>query len=389
MKKIISLLLAVTVLLICTVNSYAWMTKNYIPYFSEGAAEVRGDVYLYDDYTSDVTGESPKNYAVTRQGGDAVVEYIDMGKGKGKNCLVITDNHNPGGNDYIGPSVLRSFDAVSGIVAVEVRFKTEQLNSDMAPFGITLMNGSNQACGVSLPSGSCVLSYVYGDGMTLELAGSGRIPYGEWITVRQIIDLKEKKADVEVQADYLIDSDIEFSALATYDAKKGKVSYSDLAIRSSFKDSEINSVKMSTSRWEGKQYVDYLSVEKNASRLSKRQVKGIEPEYVVEPSEVPSGKYINIKYLNEYRYLKDKAFIESSSVYASAEDMKSIFKLEYTENEKNISILYEGKNAVISNEEIKKVDGKSFLPLRKVLEGIGFEIGWVSETRTVEVRRGM
>lgn len=387
MKRIISIIMALSVCVGCIpITSYAWMTKNYVSYFSSQSEDVRGDVYLYDDYTTDVIGESPKNYAVNKQGGNAIVNYVDTGDGKGKNCVVITDTHNPGANDYVGPSATRNFDSVGGIVSVEFRFKSEKTNTDIAPFNISIMNGNASACSIIMPSNNGVLCYGYGDGMTLPLAGDIMIPYDEWITTRVILDLKEGKADVEVVADYLKETDIKFSALADYDPKKGRLRYSDLSIRSDFNESEINAVKFATNKWEGKQYIDYLIIEKDASRLNKRDVKGIEPEYITFSADVPSGKYINIMYGNEYCYLTDKAYIENSTTFVSLRDLKKIFDISYSEND--MMIICGDKKFSISQEDVKTVNSVLFVPARKILEGLGFSIEWIAETKTIKAAKG-
>jgi len=377
MKKII---LTVSILLAFSVTSFAWATKN-----EYSATDRTGIEVFFSDFSEDTSGEAPNGFDVVNYGGKVYVEASDNGKGEVKNMLVLSDTMNPSSSDWSGPSTTKKLTPLKGIISFEVRFKTEKTKSDIHPVSFNIRNGNDSACTVAVDASDGILSYTYGPSLSVELAGTGKWQDGEWVTVRVTLDLKEQMAGVEVWADCLVNSDTQFIPSAKYEPSKGKLTYGNLPLNASFSHDSISELKISMSRYEGISTVDYISVYKNAKMPEgKKNISAVSPKFEL-PEKVPSGKYVNLYYNNEYHYFPAKTLNINSSTYCSVDDLCDIFGFSY-ENEDESIIINADKKIILSKDKTKESFGISFVPVRFVLESAGFEIGWISETSTITAK---
>lgn len=379
MKKIISFILTIFLLFVCFAPSYAWGTKNKINNNQRSGTEA-----YFEDFSSHTPGEAPNGFDVVNYGGKVYIEQCDAGEGEVKNALVLYDNMNPSAQDWGGPSTTKTITPVKGTVSFEFRFKVVKTNSDISPVSFNIKNGNDSACTIAVDASNGILSYTYGPSLSVELAGTNRWFDNEWVTVRVTLNLKEQQAGVEVWADCLINSDVKFVPSAKYEPSKGKLTYGNLTLNSSFAHNSINELKIAMSRYEGKAYVDYISVYKNAEMpQGNKNISAVVP--VLESIEnVPSGKYVNMLYNGKYQYFSAKTLNVNSSVYCSAEDIKEIFNISY-EFEKDDMIFNFSKNVTVPSSKIKESFGIKFVPIRFLLENAGYSIGWVENTSTITV----
>ena len=301
MKKTVSFLLIMSLILACFTPACAWGTKNKVSKNQRSGTEV-----YFEDFSSHTTGEAPNGFDVVNYGGKVYIEACDNGEGKMKNSLVLLDNMNPSASDWSGPSTVKAITPVKGIVSFEFRFKVVKTNSDVSPVSINIRNGNDSACAISVDASNGILSYTYGPSLSVELAGTNRWFDNEWVTVRVTLDLKQQQAGVEVWADCLVNSDIKFVPSAKYEPAKGKLTYGNLTLNSSFTHNSVNEIKISMSRYEGMAYIDYISIYKNAQMpQGNKNISAVVP--VLSPIEnVPSGKYVNMLYNGKYHYFSAK-----------------------------------------------------------------------------------
>lgn len=379
MKKLTALLLCFSLLLSLPLTGGAWATKNIVSKSSRPGTEV-----FTEDFTDDAVGESPSGFESVNYGGKVYVDTADTGDGKTKNVLVLSDTTNPSSSDWSGPSTVRAFSAQQGIVSVEVRFKVTKTNSEVAPLTVNLRNSGDSICSVSVDTSNGVLSYTYGPSLAAELAGPGKWPQDEWVTVRVTIDFKEQTAAAEVWADCLINSDINFAPSAKYEPSAGKLTYTGLSLTSSFTGNSINEIRFAMSRYEGISSIDYVSVYKDAKMpVGNTNITAIAPALEL-PAAVPSGKYVNIFYNGEYHYLPAKTLRINYSNYCTVDDLCGIFGYSYEKNGTEITVNAD-KTVKIPEDKIVKRNGFDFIPVRYALEEAGFKIGWTAETATIVV----
>ena len=393
--RVISLVLCMV--LLCTVNAFAWSTKNDDLFKDEEVESFGGrstsDLF-YDDFANTPAGSEPQDYAVSANGCIVTVESADVGNGEIKNCLLLHDNRNGGSTEFIGPKVTRRFEKQTSVFALEYRFKTVQLNSNIAPLNVQLCLENAVALSVMASSGDGILR------ITDEaILGNSKLPYGEWFTVRVVMDMASGKADVKLQSECLKGNIENYHPRAEHDKKLGTITLSGIPFATGFAGDGIDNVTFSTQRWEGKQYFDYIKIETGAKRMTTNVEEfKIEAPVTENPQNVPSGRYLNIHYNGEYHFWSNAPYGINGRTVAPLKNLAKLLGIQYTADGNGITLvkngveihmnmgttdaLINGSKAQLDTAPVEK-NGVIYIPVRFVSEAFGYDIGWVGETATV------
>jgi len=393
--RIVSLILCMT--LVCTMNAFAWSTKNDDLFDDEETDSFGGRAasdLFYDDFSDVPSGTVPQGYAVSANGCIVTVESADVGNGEEKNCLLLHDNRNSGSTEFIGPKVIRNFEKQTSVFALEYRFKTVQLNSDIAPLNVQLCLENAVALSVMASSGDGILRI-----SDEAILGNSKLPYGEWFTVRVVMDVSSGKADVKLQAECLKGNEGNYHPRAEHNRKLGTVTLSDIPFATGFAGDGINNVSFSTQRWEGKQYFDYIKVEAGAKRMTTNVEEfKIEAPVTENPQNVPSGRYINLYFNDEYHFWSNTPFSVKGRTVVPLKNYAKLLDIECTIDGDGITLVkngveirmtlrateayVNGSKAQLDTAPAEK-NGVVYIPVRFVSEAFGYNIGWVGETSTV------
>lgn len=389
--------LMLSLFLTLSTNALAWATKNEDEIGGmQSGAQSSYDLF-YDDFTSDKEGSAPQGYQLSLNDCQITVEETDVGNGQRKNCLLLYDTRNEGSTDFTGPKAVRYFEEQTSTFAVEFRFKTVKTQTDIAPFNIEIRLGNNAAYSITTPSDTGILSF--NNGSPKPVAGNQKLPFDTWFTVRTVFDIENQEVDLMIQSDYLKNYDSEFTGNIDFNKSLGRIILANQSPRETFTGTGIDNISISMSRWEGKNYFDYIKVEKDAPRLES-SVSGpaIQAPVVENPAAIPSGRYLNLYYEGKYHFWSNRPLSLGDRTMVPLSNLAELLDFDYTLQGDSLRIERGGKNITLTigqtaaalNGSPSSTDaapfrkgGTVYVPLRFLAENLGFTVGWQEETQTI------
>lgn len=401
MKKILRpIALSLCLCLAVPVSGMAWATKNedVIGGSGQSGAQSGSDLF-YDDFSADKEGGVPQGYQLSLNDCQITVEETDVGNGQKKNCMLLYDTRNEGSTDFAGPKAVRYFEKQSSAFAVEFRFKTVKTKTDIAPINIEIKMDNDTAYSITTPSDTGILSF--NNGSPKPIAGNQKLPFDTWFTVRTVFDMEAQKVDLLIQSDYLKNYEGTLPSNIDFDKKLGRIILTNQTPRETFSGTAVNNIAVSMSRWEGKNYFDYIKVEKDAPRLkSNASGPAMKPPVVENPAAIPSGRYRNLYYDGQYYFWNDRLLSMESRTLISLAPFAELLNFDYTLEDGSIRIakgekmlvMTVGKTEVSVNGSPAAMDAAAFqksgvlyVPLRFVAENLGYAVGWREETQTITI----
>lgn len=401
MKKILRpLALSLCLCLAVPVSGLAWATKNEDVIGGSGQIGAQsGSDLFYDDFSADKEGGVPQGYQLSLNDCRITVEETDVGNGQKKNCMLLYDTRNEGSTDFAGPKAVRYFEKQSSTFAVEFRFKTVKTKTDIAPINIEIKMDNDTAYSITTPSDTGILSF--NNGSPKPIAGNQKLPFDTWFTVRTVFDVENQKVDLLIQSDYLKNYEGTFTGNMEFDKKLGRLILTNQTPRETFTGTAVNNIAISMSRWEGKNYFDYIKVEKDAPRLqTSASGPAIKPPVVENPEKLPSGRYLNLYYGGQYHFWSERPLTAEGRTMTPLPNTAELLKFDYTAEEGSLHIskgeqtivMTVGKTEALVNGSPLITDaapfqknGTVYIPLRFLAENLGFTVGWREETQTITI----
>lgn len=366
--------------------------------------ESKIDYILMEDFKTDSVGSPPSGWTINNKGGVVTVEQITTRSGEAKNGLKLLDNANAGESDYTGVEIIKDFESEAQKCSFEISFKFEATNTPICAFEIMLGQGTDNAARVIIWSASGILSY-WDNAKSYTIAANTLVKSGVWYKVRLNIDTVTKKTDILVQSDDLVGYTGKLAEGAVLDRESGTLLIKGLNLYDTFMGDTINRVAISTSRYEGIYYIDYLNVEENPKELvlkvnANARPDPIEAPRVPDPIPQPSDEYININYNGEFLYFSAKPVLKNNRLLVPIRSLFEMFGMNVEWNEKtqtvfctsgnktikmtvNSKYAYVGDERVTLDTSMELINGRVFAPLRFVAEALGKNVDWDDSTETV------
>lgn len=221
-----------------------------------------GDEF-YESFDGWTTGTvtTGGGWTVSATGGTGVQAVALSGGGK---ALQIEDSYHDAANEYAEtPFVRRSTSAIGGKVAVETRFRFEELSHPFGAFTLRLMGGSTEVARFSGLSEGLFgytkrVNGVDSYGIIPKSYGFA-LPHDEWLTLRYELDMDAKTYAIEMQSDSLKAYAGTVDAPGTLDRATGVYRIEGLSMLSTAAGS-VSEIRFVSSRYTSRLKFDYVTM---------------------------------------------------------------------------------------------------------------------------------
>lgn len=342
------------------------------------------DIFCYDFAKGETDG-----LVLNPVGGGKLGIYETSGADGAKQSALLMEDLITG-QDYGGPIVRKSFDAVtSGKIGFEMRFKFESVGEkDFAGFQIAVKAGSNMVLRIYVDGNSGKLGWVPSGTM-------GQMTPGEWYKIRFIYDIDNGQAEIIYTSDELSNGYIRFTNLAAYDGGTGQ---------------KIDSVELASRYYSGEWYIDYLRMDKGADLESgfvkppfKHPDTLIEAPVTAAPTQRAVPGKINVNVNGEYMYYATAPAFDGEDLMVTTSAAFRSFGMSTVVGSGGMKAMYGDKEVVLTadsaemtvggekktlSKAVGERNGQRLVSINSMAEALGYTTQWSAEDNTLYITGG-
>ncbi|MBE7020200.1 MAG: hypothetical protein E7411_02035 [Ruminococcaceae bacterium] len=327
MKKLFSLILAVSLILSISVTgfSYAIRAPRLEEGESNGVVRTADDIF-FEDFTSYAEGSKPTSVIVKDTANDpiSIVAY-DTPDRKGKNCLYYHDTTG-------APSITLSVPKTGKPVTMELRMKFCQTTT--AGFGFIMNfkgNGSEAFRLTKFSAENDSLSFVNSGGNNVFNKGADF--KNQWFTVKVRIDPVNKETGVILENEKLgsTELDIKRATNVWHDKENNRVMAYSQSWYNEFKGEGVDEIILQAygSATHGDYYIDYIKLTENVPEFKpiKERQDGAEASTIKDPVERLVPNVCNVMYKGEVKYMVNPVLLINGRALADVKDFAKWYGL--------------------------------------------------------------
>jgi len=326
MKRIISLILALSMMCSLAISAGAEATKRPRPEQVKAAVDTSKYIF-YEDFSGVKINQKPLSFSQITEGTDTSLYVVKEKNEAGvlKNLLKVDDKGSSGNLTFRVP-----VKNAKGKVLIEAKFKFVQTDDDYMSFGFDIMSGKNLISRIIQWSSGGTFNAYSDAGVNIGLTPA-KPESDQWYTMQVLADVSNGMFDVQLESECM--KDIAFNASSIkFDAKKGVTMLKGASVYTTNTGEQVDSVLFQTTSKRGEMYFDYISVLDNVREL---EYKGEKPKPLALPmKETPKGSAIpgitNVNFKGEYLFFTQMPFKENEILYVPVKSLASAYGL-YTD----------------------------------------------------------
>ncbi len=405
MKRLVALLITISLLLSFAVNGFAYAVREPRP--DENAVSLKGkdDIY-FEDFTSYEEGAVPKGMKITQDDTNKVeVVTYETPDAEKKNVLKFTDTSTSGSSVVTIP-VPESDNPIT----FEMRIKHIKTTEPGYGFIMNFQDaaGTNAFRIIRFNSDNAPYSYISysGNDKNFTSSNNNNINHNDsWFTIKVRIDNELKQTGAIIENEQII-SDTTLNS-AKYpnifpDPKNKRV----MGYKLPWLSNEIEAVTsiqfLTYSGSTGEHYIDYIKFTENVPEImpEKDRAETKETQYVSDPSIRLYPDIVNFVFKDEIVYLRSPVLIINDRAMADAESFGELYGLklskengayslkgdkiiEFAENQNAFSVNGASYNADIAPAMI---NGVLYIPIKSFANALGNNVSWSAEPKCVTVK---
>lgn len=333
MKKIITLLFSILLLLSFVTNSYAFASKK--PRRGEKIFVADKSKYIfYEDFSSVKINSKPTTLKSINEADDTEVSVVktDSVDGSQKRMLKIDDRSSSG-------NVIVDFPAVAkkGKTLIETRFMFKKTTDDYMSFGFDLLSNSQIIGRVIQWSSGGAMNVYSNAGVNTPISIVAPVSE-EWYTMEILYDGESGTFDVQLVSDAMKDKTN--TAAIKYDAKAGVAMLKGTSIYPEAAGMLMNTLRFQTTSKRGEFYIEYVKISSTEASLEYKGAKPIPLKLPMGNAPVlrPLENTINVNFKGEYLFFTYPPYEKDGKVYVPAKTIASAYGLTVTHNDDGCTI---------------------------------------------------
>ena len=391
MKKIISLLLIVSLLLALSVTGFAYAIREPRPEegAKKGIVKTKDDIF-FEDFTSYAEGSKPTSVTVKDTANDPItIVAYDTPDQKGKNCLYYHDTTG-------APSITLSVPKTGKPVTMELRMKF--CPTTTAGFGFIMDfkgGGANAFRLIKFSGAADTLCFVNSGGNNVFNKGADYA--NQWFTVKVRIDPVNKETGVILENEKLGSAtlDIKRATNVWHDKENNRVMAYSQTWYNEFTGDGVDQIVLQAygSSTSGEFYIDYIKLTENVPEFKpiKERQDGAEPNVIKDPTVRLVPNVVNVTYKGEVKYMANPVLLLNGRAIADVKDFAKWYGLTLSEDngiyklsgdlgviefkENSYSYTFNGKNVSTDTAPMLS-DNCLYIPIKSFANSLGSTVSW-------------
>ncbi len=391
MKKLISLLLIVSLTLALSVTGFAYAIREPRP--EEGAKKgiVRtADDIFFEDFTGYAEGSKPTSVTVKDTANDPItIVAYDTPDQKGKNCLYYHDTTG-------GPSITLSVPKTGKPITMELRMKF--CPTTTAGFGFIMYfkgNGSEAFRLTKFSAENDSLSYVNSGGNNVFNKGADF--KNQWFTIKVRIDPVNKETGVILENEKLGTTTLDIARATNvwHDKENNRVMAYSQTWYNEFTGDGIDEITLQAygSVTHGDYYIDYIKLTENVPEFKpiKERQDGSQPQLMADPTVRLVPNVTNVMFKGEVKYFANPVLLVNGRSMVDAKVFAKWYNLNLEETDgvykmsgeagniefKEDSYSYTFNGSTVSTDTAPMLsDNCLYIPIKSFANSLGSTVSW-------------
>lgn len=399
MKKIITLLLILSLVLSLSVTGFAWAVRE--PRGEKVESSKTKDDIFFEDFSTYEEGGLPNTMSinVAEPSTAEIAEYETL-SGK-KNVLKIIDNQDVSG----GVTTTLTVPEHTEPLTFEIRMKHKKTIT--AGWGFVMdfkdAQGNNAFRLIRFSADNDSYCFVNSGGNKPITKGANHDDV--WYTVKLRMDPQKKQVGIIIESDELRTATL---AVAKYAnvlplQDEGKVLAYSLPWFNEFSSDRVSKITMTTySNTAGEYYIDYAKFTNNVPEEDflpvRTRAESKETNVVADPSIRLIPNIVNLKYKGEIKYLANQIILNNGRSMMDAEEFAALYGMELSKEENAYKLsgevgeiifeldAYNFKskgNTVTTDTTPMKENNIIYIPIKSFASSLGSTISWQDDPQCV------